>query len=94
MSVVEAKTNTYADIHPIELGVEFDSREKLNQAFLLLSEGGRVDMDICELPWSPCAATLDAMYKSESIEDFMRNSYAYCKEHEVTIREHIQRSEG
>ena len=38
--------------------------------------------------------TLDAMYKSESIEDFMRNSYAYCKEHEVTIREHIQRSEG
>lgn len=62
LSVVEAKTNTYADIHPIELGVEFDSREKLNQAFLLLSEGGRVDMDICELPWSPCAAIVIDRY--------------------------------
>ena len=38
--------------------------------------------------------TLDAMYKSQSIEDFMRNSYAYCKEHEAAIRHHIQRSEG
>ena len=37
---------------------------------------------------------LDAMYKSQSIEDFMRNSYTYCKEHEATIREHIQKSEG
>ena len=38
--------------------------------------------------------TLDAMYKSQSIEDFMRNSYAYCKEHETAIRDHIQKSEG
>lgn len=38
--------------------------------------------------------TLDAMYKSQNIEDFMRNSYAYCKEHEATIREHIQESES
>lgn len=38
--------------------------------------------------------TLDAMYKSQSIEDFMRNSYAYCQEHEAEIREHIQKSEG
>ena len=38
--------------------------------------------------------TLDAMYKSQSIEDFMRNSYAYCKEHEAAIRAHIQKSEG
>ena len=42
----------------------------------------------------PILDTLDAMYKSQSIEDFMRNSYAYCNEHEVAIREHIQRSEG
>lgn len=37
--------------------------------------------------------TIDAMYKSQSIEDFMRNSYAYCKEHEAEIRTHIQKSE-
>ena len=42
----------------------------------------------------PILDTLDAMYQSQSIEDFMRNSYAYCKEHEATIREHIQNSEG
>ena len=55
-SVVEAKQDTYADRHPIELGVEFDEREKMVRAFELLSDGGRVDMKICELPWSPCAA--------------------------------------
>lgn len=38
--------------------------------------------------------TLDAMYKSQSIEDFMRNSYAYCQEHEVEIRSHIEKSEN
>ena len=38
--------------------------------------------------------TLDSMYRSQSIEDFMRNSYAYCLEHEAEIREHIKRSEG
>lgn len=38
--------------------------------------------------------TLDAMYRSQSIEDFMRNSYAYCQEHEAEIREHIRKSEG
>lgn len=38
--------------------------------------------------------TLDAMYRSQSIEDFMRNSYAYCLDHEAEIREHIEKSEG
>ena len=38
--------------------------------------------------------TLDAMYRSQSMEDFMQNSYAYCKKHEAAIREHIHRSEG
>ena len=42
----------------------------------------------------PILDTLEAMYKSQCIEDFMRNSYAYCKEHEATIRDHIQKSEG
>ena len=55
-SVVEAKESTFADRHPIELGVSFNTREDLERAFHLLSDEGRVEMDICELPWSPCAA--------------------------------------
>ena len=42
----------------------------------------------------PILDTLDAMYKRQSIEEFMRNTYAYCKEHETAIRDHIQKSEG
>lgn len=38
--------------------------------------------------------TLDAMYRNQSIQDFMRNSYTYCQEHEAEIREHMRRSEG
>lgn len=37
--------------------------------------------------------TLDNMYKTQNIEDFMRNSYAYCQRYEAEIREHIRRSE-
>lgn len=42
----------------------------------------------------PILDTLDEMYKSQSIEDFMRNSYAYCQKHESAIREHIRNAEG
>ena len=55
-SVVEAKEDTCAVRHPIELGVDFSSRAELEQAFALLADGGCVNMAICELPWSPCAA--------------------------------------
>ncbi len=41
----------------------------------------------------PILDTLDAMYKSQRIEDFMRNSYAYCQAHEAEIRRHIEKSE-
>lgn len=41
----------------------------------------------------PILDTLDAMYRSQSIENFMRNSYAYCQAHEAEIREHIRKSE-
>lgn len=37
--------------------------------------------------------TLDVMYKNQCIDDFMRNSYAYCQAHEAKIRAHIQKSE-
>ncbi len=42
----------------------------------------------------PVLETLDAMYKSQRIEDFMRGSFAYCQEHEAEIREHMIRSNG
>ena len=42
----------------------------------------------------PILDTLDTMYKSQNIEDFMQNSYAYCQKHETEIRNHIRKSEG
>ncbi len=42
----------------------------------------------------PILDTLDSMYKSQGIEDFMRSSYAYCQEYETEIRKHIQKSEN
>lgn len=42
----------------------------------------------------PILETLDAMYRSRTIQDFMEESYAYCMEHEAEIREHIRKSEG
>ncbi|MEY8515763.1 hypothetical protein AALC25_02305 [Lachnospiraceae bacterium 29-84] len=41
----------------------------------------------------PILDTLDAMYRSQGITDFMQNSYAYCQEHETEIRTHIRKSE-
>lgn len=38
--------------------------------------------------------TLDEMYRGQTIEEFMKNSYAYCQKHEAEIRDHIKRSEG
>lgn len=38
--------------------------------------------------------TLDEMYRAQTIEEFMKNSYAYCQKHETEIRDHIKRSEG
>ncbi len=42
--------------NPVQLGFQFEDKQELIDAFQLLSEGGNVRMDICELPWSPCAA--------------------------------------
>jgi len=55
-SVVESQEDTLAMRHPIELGVDFTDRDALLHAFHTLAEGGRVELDVCELPWSPCAA--------------------------------------
>lgn len=47
-----------------------------------------------EVEGTPILDTLDEMYTKQSIEDFMKNSYAYCQAHEAEIRNHIERSEG
>lgn len=41
----------------------------------------------------PILETLDEMYRSQSIREFMKNSYQYCVEHEGEIRKHIEESE-
>ena len=38
--------------------------------------------------------TIDDMFKNQTIKDFMKNSYAYCREHEAEIRTHIEKSES
>lgn len=40
----------------VTLGIEFASPEELRRAFDILSKTGEVTMDICELPWCPCAS--------------------------------------
>lgn len=41
----------------------------------------------------PILDTLDALYRAHGIQDFMRESYAYCLVHEQAIRAHIERAE-
>lgn len=36
---------------------------------------------------------LDEMYRTQTITDFMKNSYAYCLLHEQEIRDHIRQAE-
>ncbi len=38
--------------------------------------------------------TLDEVYRTQPITDFMKNSYAYCQAHEAEIRAHIQKAES
>lgn len=54
LSVVEAARDVRES--PVQLGRTFGTRGELERALSLLSEGGKINMDICELPWSPCAA--------------------------------------
>lgn len=61
-SVVEAKEDTRTDRQPVELGVDFGTRDALGHAFACLSDGGQVNLDVCELPWSPCAAVVTDRY--------------------------------
>jgi len=57
LAVVEApRANTEESV--VQLGYEFDSPEEVRCAYELLKEGGRIDMPIGELPWSPCAASI------------------------------------
>lgn len=42
---------------------------------------------------APILETLDALYKSNGMENFMKLSYAYCQRHESAIRSHIAEAE-
>lgn len=42
--------------NPVQLGVDFQSREELERALSLLKTGGTVKMEPCELPWCPWSA--------------------------------------
>lgn len=42
---------------------------------------------------SPILDTIDEMYRKQDIGEFMKNSYAYCQQHEAEIRNHIQTAE-
>ena len=55
-SVVEAGKNVSLSGNPVQLGYTFSSRSELEHAITILSDGGVIELDICELPWSPCAA--------------------------------------
>ncbi len=55
-SVVEAKDAKSVVYNPVQLGHTFETRGELEHAFSVLKDGGKVEMDICELPWSTCAA--------------------------------------
>ena len=36
---------------------------------------------------------LEQLYQAHGIQDFMRESYAYCQQHEAAIRAHINKAE-
>ncbi len=56
--VVEAPEHPAGN--PVQLGIDFQSREQLEKAFTLLKAGGTVKMAPQELPWSPwCAEVVD-----------------------------------
>ena len=55
LDVVESNIDPVME-NPVQLCFTFSEKEELLNAFLILSEKGRVLMEVCELPWSPCAA--------------------------------------
>ena len=57
LSVVEGKGSDAESI--IQLGIEFDSPDEVRRVYeMFCNDGAKVDMAICELPWSPCAASV------------------------------------
>lgn len=55
LSVVESPS-CVSTANTVQLGFTFDGRDELLRAFNILNREGKVLMDVCELPWSPCAA--------------------------------------
>lgn len=57
LCVVEGKAE-HADT-VAQLGIELDSPDDVRRVFdAFVADGAKVDMPVCELPWSPCAASV------------------------------------
>ena len=56
-SVVEGQGSDEESI--IQLGIEMESAEEVKRVYdCFLKDGAKVDLEIGELPWSPCAASV------------------------------------
>lgn len=57
LSVVEGKGISCESI--IQLGIEFETIEEVQRVYkAFCDDGAKIDIPICELPWSPCAASV------------------------------------
>lgn len=57
LSVVEGKGGERESI--VQLGIEFESPGDVKRVYdAFINDGAKIDMPICELPWSPCAASV------------------------------------
>lgn len=58
MSVVEKPENAGLVEHITQLSVAFNNADEVRRAYEKLKEGGIIDLEIGELPWSECAASV------------------------------------
>lgn len=57
LSVVQS-SDPVAKNNPVQLGYTFSDKKELIHAYEVLKKDGIVTMDLCELPWSPCAVEI------------------------------------
>ena len=57
LSVVESPEKELKD-NIVQVGIVLDTEAEVQKAFDLLSVGGKVELPVGPLPWSPCATSL------------------------------------
>lgn len=68
-----SESGEQANSCPVELGFTFETKEQLENAFMVLRENGRVKLEPGELPWSPLAAIVT--------DEFGINWYLFLPQH-------------